>query len=1279
MKTYHILLTAALFSALAMNTEARPRSQAEMAQAAAQAINSQRSAVRKAPRKGVPVVLEAHRQLSIMGFHDSDGYAIVTADDLLPAVVGYSDKSFAADKVCDGFQWWLQAMTEAADYYVSQGRPARVVRPDADKHQPFVRPLLSTEWGQEEPFNNACPMLPDAELYPRHCVVGCVATAISQILNYYKWPSTGHGTTTLQVPYGDPTGTVYNYDFSQCHFDWDHMRNTYTPGNYTEAEAEAVANLSHAMGMMAIMQYGLDFSGAISDDAEAGLHDYFGVSTAKLYERNDLFGFGENYNEADWSYMAFNELSNERPVYYAGADADNQGGHAFVLDGYDADGLVHVNWGWHGRFDGYYDISILNPRIYHFSKQQEMILGICPPEKANGMRQVVTVDEAGTLATEIEAVKSVLGDAVSFSAIQVQGPLNATDLKALAAMHELTTIDLSEASFEAGLLPPMAFYGCANLRTLLLPRSMHDYGDGALAGCSNLNVLSIPEGDGSGYVVKGGVVYSPDMAEVIAVLPTAPDTVNVSEGVTRLHPHAFEGCKYVRIVTLPGSLDVIGSRALADVLIMRELHVLGQLPAEADADCFDGVDPGFLKFFIPAGSRQAYEHAKGWRQLFRSDNVYEEGTMVRARDLTRRYGEDVEEYYYEIIGERVKGLPRLSCDARKDSPAGKYPIVVSRGTIEADGVTYVNGTLTVEGGPAGLNESAQTTGASLTLGYCNGQTSTSTQWGGQGNDYTSAAIYVPQSMLSTMLGADIKSVRVGLATRLNIDELTVWVRTSLDGANLAEGVLNRRQTRVQQGWNEVSLVSAYTIPAETEGLYIGYTYHHTSLSNAVSIVGTTPAHTAFFKRSESDEWQDVSEQGAISLEAIVSGSSLAQWDLALQQATLTPSLSDGAHAYKLSAEVANMGTSDVEGFWLTLTSEGISPVTTHVDVNVPSGRQVPVKLIVTTDAAITAEATASISQIDGGADTNPANNTATTLVSFERNVLLEEFTTESCPNCPGGAETMQTAIASRPMFEGRINVVCHHSAFNTDWLTQPCDLDYVWMFNEDGQTYAPAWMINRMPEFESNIASGHRQAIYWTNDAAAFARTLEAAMGMEAHLALGAKATLTDDGKLSVSVSGLRDASLEADDLRLTVYVTEDHIAAREQLSHDGTLSGYEHQHVVRAYNSSWGDLITWNGTQFSTALTFDADPTWKSADLKVVAVVGHYDAQSNLNCTIENSVSVPVATTSADAIRPLDSLSDADDIVYNLKGMRLGQRQRQRGLIIVRRADGTVVKQFQQ
>ena len=54
------------------------------------------------------------------------------------------------------------------------------------------------------------------------------------------------------------------------------------------------------------------------------------------------------------------DLLDGRPVLMRGRTVNDEG-HAFVCDGIDADGLLHINWGWGGKSNGYFRLSALAP------------------------------------------------------------------------------------------------------------------------------------------------------------------------------------------------------------------------------------------------------------------------------------------------------------------------------------------------------------------------------------------------------------------------------------------------------------------------------------------------------------------------------------------------------------------------------------------------------------------------------------------------------------------------------------------------------------------------------------------------------------------------------------------------------------------------------------------------------------------------------------------------------------------------------------------------------
>ena len=83
----------------------------------------------------------------------------------------------------------------------------------------------------------------------------------------------------------------------------------------------------------------------------------------------------EDYTEQEWMNVVYDQLSRNLPIVYGGFTKQREG-HSFVLDGYDAEGLVHVNWGWNGDQNGYYDIAILDPVGYKFTQMQEAVINI---------------------------------------------------------------------------------------------------------------------------------------------------------------------------------------------------------------------------------------------------------------------------------------------------------------------------------------------------------------------------------------------------------------------------------------------------------------------------------------------------------------------------------------------------------------------------------------------------------------------------------------------------------------------------------------------------------------------------------------------------------------------------------------------------------------------------------------------------------------------------------------------------------------------------------------
>ncbi|MEA3491310.1 MAG: C10 family peptidase, partial [Campylobacterota bacterium] len=217
-------------------------------------------------------------------------------------------------------------------------------------------------WGQGAGYNAKCP-LDSRSLNDNRVAVGCVATAMGQIMRYYSSPTQGRGYHS----YTDPNYGIQSADFGSTTYHWSSMPYRLSDSS-SSSEIDAVATISYHAGVAVDMQYGISLSGgsgAFSDDVPDALMDYFGFLYSYIAYRDD-------YSAEDWNSALQNELNEGRPIYYGGGDEGS--GHAFVLDGYHLSGYYHFNWGWNGVANGYFSLNSLTPdeRI-DFTQDQEAV------------------------------------------------------------------------------------------------------------------------------------------------------------------------------------------------------------------------------------------------------------------------------------------------------------------------------------------------------------------------------------------------------------------------------------------------------------------------------------------------------------------------------------------------------------------------------------------------------------------------------------------------------------------------------------------------------------------------------------------------------------------------------------------------------------------------------------------------------------------------------------------------------------------------------------------
>lgn len=279
-------------------------------------------------------------------FNLEHGYVIVSGDDEMTELVGYAENGFFdAENVPPQMQLWLNGYAEYVAAVQSGKAKARKILL-SDSPSVVVEPLVTTKWNQDAPFNNFAPEYTDDNNNTQRCATGCAATAMAQIMKFHNWPEQGVGHYSYEH---QSFGTISS-NFSEHVYDWTNMIDRYNNGEYSNVQADAVALLMKDCGVSLNMNYG-PVSGASIYSYTPAFKNYFRYSSRTVNR--------SGCETAEFTRIITDELQEGRPIIYCGTGED--GGHAFVVDGYDTNYFLHVNWGWGGYSDGYFDMNYMDP------------------------------------------------------------------------------------------------------------------------------------------------------------------------------------------------------------------------------------------------------------------------------------------------------------------------------------------------------------------------------------------------------------------------------------------------------------------------------------------------------------------------------------------------------------------------------------------------------------------------------------------------------------------------------------------------------------------------------------------------------------------------------------------------------------------------------------------------------------------------------------------------------------------------------------------------------
>jgi hypothetical protein len=304
------------------------------------------------------------------------GYIIVSAEDAIEPVLGFSfETSYTTENQSPEFIFWMNTYKEQiniarqlnliASTKIRSGW-AHLLVSDAthltSRLAPLdVAPLLTCNWNQDFPYNQMCPADPACTGSNQgHVLVGCVATSMSQVMYYWRYPWTGQGYHCDNQWYN---GQQYCANFDTTHYNWNGM----TDNMLVQCDPEAL--LCYHAAVAVNMGFGCNASGAYANAVPNALHSYFKYSSTVNYQNR----FSDS---TSWKNKMRDNLDAAEPLIYTGQGPE--GGHMWVCDGYQGSNFFHFNWGWGGQQNGYFSINNINPSPYTFNYSQGAVFDVMP-------------------------------------------------------------------------------------------------------------------------------------------------------------------------------------------------------------------------------------------------------------------------------------------------------------------------------------------------------------------------------------------------------------------------------------------------------------------------------------------------------------------------------------------------------------------------------------------------------------------------------------------------------------------------------------------------------------------------------------------------------------------------------------------------------------------------------------------------------------------------------------------------------------------------------------
>ena len=316
-------------------------------------------------------------------FNTDDAFVVVSATKKTIPVLAYSEEgTYNEQEVIPPVAMWLNSYQNqiACLMHAEVNVASRIAKSwtqllEGGKNQKSntseVMPFLRSEWGQGRMYNYFCPQDDSASNNNRRAVTGCVATAMAQLMYYFRFPQSGVGSYSYQhAKYG-----TLSANFATAKYDYAQMCDAPTDPTLPNIPNAAISLLMSHCGIAVDMVYGPLASGMYNHKAAYALKTYFKYSPQTQYVFRDS-------TTVNWDSLMVLHLDKKIPLYYAGWSNPPNEGHAFICDGYRKDEQdnyhYHFDFGWNGYQNGYFYTDTLIVGGSNFTLAQELIIHAYP-------------------------------------------------------------------------------------------------------------------------------------------------------------------------------------------------------------------------------------------------------------------------------------------------------------------------------------------------------------------------------------------------------------------------------------------------------------------------------------------------------------------------------------------------------------------------------------------------------------------------------------------------------------------------------------------------------------------------------------------------------------------------------------------------------------------------------------------------------------------------------------------------------------------------------------